>query len=90
MVCIRSQMDWLSEHAEWDEVKRQQVCKTTKTPIEAIDIGRSVHTDPDGLAGRDVTRVTHFFCADHGGIPKITTGTPISANELVEVAAYAA
>jgi hypothetical protein len=90
MWCIKSQMNWLKGHAEWDQVHKRQICKVTKTPIEGVKIGRSVHTEPDFLAGSgEVRAVIHWFCPDHGGMPAIKHGDIISEENLIDVAAQA-
>lgn len=86
MWCIKDQLNWLRDHAEWDPTSRHQVCRETRVPIEGVTIGRSVHTMPDILAGDgEVRAVSHWFCPAHGGVPSVPHGTPIAEDNLVQV-----
>lgn len=60
---IRSEVDWLEEHARWDEKGGVWLCRQTGRPVDSAVTGRSIHTGifPGAGAG-EVRSVVHMNC----------------------------
>lgn len=76
--------EWCEKHAFLDDEKGW-LCKKTKVPIEAQEIGRTLHDGPFPLSGSGkVPLILHLHCPECN--PKYKPpiyGTPIDPDEIV-------
>lgn len=85
MTFIKSEVEWLKQHALRDE-DGAWWCRKTGAPIQTAEVGRSIHLSIfPGAGSGEVRSVVHLACGtcDAGKVPP-KYGTPINDNELTE------
>ncbi len=86
MHVIKSQMDWLKEHARFHGSDKTWYCKITNKPMLVHPIGRSIWERPFSGGFGEVRQVNHITCSGCDPNPNLPThGRPIYEDELVEV-----
>ena len=84
----RTNREWLSEHATYQEKgEARWRCKTTNEPIMIQETGRSIWKDgPGPCAGNGEVRVVmEAYCPRCASAPDIQHGSPIQEDELIRV-----
>ena len=84
MSFIRSEVEWLKNHAEQDSAGSWW-CKKTGKPIMRAEVGRSIHWPSLGSGSGEVRMVNHLAC--EGCEPDKMApeyGAPISEDQLAE------
>lgn len=85
MWLIKSEKNWLIEHAEQDKEGFWR-CKKTNQLVQSAEIGRSIWIDGFSGGFGEVRTVTHLNCPGcHPNAVPPQYGEPIQENLLVEV-----